>query len=172
MRELVPNAGTLGLMVNDASPATAAWVPEMLSAAGDIGQKIEVASANTSGQIDAAFEQFDKRKVSAIFVGGGALYNGEAKRIVALAARYSIPAMYSRRAAVMAGGLISYDSNVVDIYFQAGVYAARILMGERPSDLPVMQPTKFELVLNLKTAKALQLNLTPKLLALADEVIE
>jgi putative ABC transport system substrate-binding protein len=144
----------------------------MLKAAKAIGQEVEIFVANNEREIDDAFSAIAERKVHALLIGAGALFNGMPVKMAALAEHHSIPAMHSRREAVTAGGLVSYDASNSDIYRQAGVYAARILKGEHPADLPVLQPTKFELVLNLRTAKKLGLDLSPKLLALADEVIE
>jgi putative ABC transport system substrate-binding protein len=141
-------------------------------AAQVFGQQVVIAEATSGGEIDAAFAKFVERGAGALLVGTGAFTNSHREAIVALAARHAIPAMYSLREFASIGGLISYGPSITDAYRQAGIYAGRILKGEKPADLPVMQSTKFELVLNLKTARALGLDVPDRLLALADEVIE
>jgi putative ABC transport system substrate-binding protein len=172
LRDLVPEPGAFGLLVNSASPAASIWVPAMIATAKSVGQEMQVFHANNVAEIDAAFEAMIERRIRALIIGSGALFSSQWKKIVELSARKALPAVYSGREAVIGGGLLSYDSDFAESHRQAGRYAGRILKGERPGDLPVQQPTKFYFVLNLKTAKVLGLSPSPKLLALADEVIE
>jgi ABC-type uncharacterized transport system substrate-binding protein len=137
-----------------------------------IGQQIEVLYVSSDREIETAFTTLDQRGAVALLGGIGTFLSSQRERIVALAARHRIPAIYVFRDYVEAGGLMSYATSTIDAYRQAGIYAGRILKGEKPGDLPVILPTKFELVINLKTAKALGLEIPDKLLALADEVIE
>jgi putative ABC transport system substrate-binding protein len=145
---------------------------DVQNAAQAFGQQLVVAQATGLGEIAAAFTAFVERGAGALFVGTGAFTNSHREAIVALAAHRALPAIYSLREFVSIGGLIGYGSSITDAYQQAGIYAGRILKGEKPADLPVMQSSKFELVLNLKTAKSLGLQVPDRLLALADEMIE
>jgi putative tryptophan/tyrosine transport system substrate-binding protein len=145
---------------------------DVAKAAQALGLRLVIANATSRPEIEAAFATFAQRRTDAVLVGTGSLTNSYSEVIVALAARHSIPTMYSLREYVSVGGLVSYGTSITDAYRQAGIYAGRILKGERPADLPVMQSTQFELVLNLKAAKALGLDVPDRLLALADEVIE
>jgi putative tryptophan/tyrosine transport system substrate-binding protein len=167
LRELVPRNKTIGVVVD---PATNGERERTDIQA--MGQDFIFLNASTDAAFDAAFATFAERGVGAVLVGSGAFTLTHRKHIVALAERYRLPTSYSGRQFVIDGGLISYGASIGDAYRQAGGYAARILKGQKAADLPVIQSTKFELVLNLKTAKALGLDVPPKILALADEVIE
>jgi ABC-type uncharacterized transport system substrate-binding protein len=170
--ELVPKSSAIALLVNPNFPSSAASVHEVQAAARAIGRQILLLKASNPAEIDAAFAKLDKGRVGAVIVGADPFFYSERNRFVELAARYTIPAVYEQREFVTAGGLMSYGTNIADSYRQMGVYAGKILRGAKPDDLPVVQLTKFELVINLKTAKALGLTVQPNLIALADEVIE
>jgi putative tryptophan/tyrosine transport system substrate-binding protein len=172
LRQLVPGATTIGVVVNPYRADTEAERRDVLAAAQTIGQKLVVLDVSSEQNIEEAFAAIVQRGAGALYVGTGAFTNSHRERLVALAARHALPAAYSQREAVEAGGLMSYGTNIPEAYRLAGVYAARILKGEKPADLPVMRSTRFELMLNLKTAKTLGLEVPDKLLALADEVIE
>ena len=172
LRQLVSRTTTMAMLIGPDVPETIAERADVQKAAQALGQQVIVAQATSLGEIAAAFTAFVERGAGSLFVGTGAFTNSHREAIVALAAHRALPAIYSLREFASMGGLISYGTSITDAYHQAGIYAGRILKGERPADLPVMQSTKFELVLNLRTAKALGLELPPSLLALADEVIE
>jgi putative tryptophan/tyrosine transport system substrate-binding protein len=172
LRHLMPKATPMGVLVQPNTPNTEAERSEVLAAAQAVGQQLIVLGATSSRDIEAAFATFVQRGAGALQVGGGPFLNSNRERLVALAARHKLPTIYAWREAVVAGGLMSYGTSQTDAYRQAGVYAGRILKGEKPGDLPVMQATKFEFVINLKTAKTLGLEIPPTLLATADEVIE
>jgi putative tryptophan/tyrosine transport system substrate-binding protein len=174
MHELMPSATRFVLLVAANSPSAASPVITNLPAsASAMGLQIEVLVASgTIGDIDTAIERLAQKRMDAILVFPGGLFYSLREQLVAVMARHAIPAIYWDRPAVEAGGLMSYGSSVLDLDRQVGVYTGRILKGEKPADLPVQQPTKFELVINLKTAKALGLTVPPTMLALADEVIE
>src|SRR5215471_18935034 len=167
LRQLAPKAATIAMLVNPSTPETVAEQTDVHKAVQAFGQQFVLADANSAGEIEAAFAKFVERGAGALFVGTGAFTNSHREAIVALASRHAIPAMYSLREFASIGGLISYGTSITDAYRQAGIYAGRILKGEKPADLPVMQSTKFELVLNLKAAKALGLDVPDRLLALA-----
>jgi putative tryptophan/tyrosine transport system substrate-binding protein len=172
LRELAPRAGLMGIFVNPTSPNTDPYLAGIREVARALDQPIQVAKASTESEIDAAFATLTQQRASTLLVAADTLFNTRRDQLVALAARHGIPAIYQFREFTAAGGLISYGTDVVAVYRQLGVYAGRILSGVTPADLPVQQPTKFELAINLKTAKALGLEIPDKLLALADDVIE
>jgi putative tryptophan/tyrosine transport system substrate-binding protein len=172
LRELRPGATRIAVLVDPKWPTTERFVSELRAAALDVGQQLIVLDVGSDREIDTAFTTLVERGADALHAGIGSFVLSQRERIVALAARHRIPAIYTYRDYVAAGGLISYGTSVNDAYRLAGIYAGRILKGEKPGDLPVLLPTKFELVINVKTAKALGLEIPDKLLALADEVID
>jgi putative tryptophan/tyrosine transport system substrate-binding protein len=172
LREIVPKAKRIAMLFDPASSGGEASLSDMETAIRAGGQQPVVARAITIGDIETAFATFVSERADALLVISSALFTSQRDQIVPLAARHAIPASYSLREFPMAGGLISYGASITDAYRQAGAYVGRILKGAKPTDLPVMQPTKFELVINLKTAKALGLEVPATLLARADEVIE
>jgi putative tryptophan/tyrosine transport system substrate-binding protein len=172
LKELVPTATRIAYLVNPTSPNAELFSKGAAAAASALGIEIHVLNASTEHGLDVAFAALVKLGAGGLVVPGEPFFDNERERIVALAARYAIPAIYGTRENVVAGGLLSYGASIPDSYRQAGIYVGRILKGEKPADLPVMQPTKFEMVVNLKTAKALGLKVPPTLLATADEVIE
>jgi putative ABC transport system substrate-binding protein len=172
LRELRPGAARIAVLADPKFPPTERAVSEVRAAASAMGQQIEVFYVSSDREIETAFTTLVQRGAGALQAGSGAFLLSQRERIVALAARHRIPAIYTVRDYVAAGGLMSYASSQTDVYRQAGIYAGRILKGEKPGDLPVMLPTKFELVINVKTAKTLGLEIPDKFLALADEVIE
>jgi ABC-type uncharacterized transport system substrate-binding protein len=172
MRELLPKARAFGVLVNPRNPRAGADLASVRAAANTLG--IEVHSANASGKSDfeAAFALFQSTHTDALVILGDPVADRERGSLAELAVRHSLPAMYFSRGFPQVAGLISYGASAADAHRQAGHYTGRILRGEKPADLPIVQPTKFELVINLKTAKALGLEVPPTLLATADEVIE
>jgi putative ABC transport system substrate-binding protein len=172
LHELVPTATAIGFLVNPTDPNSPSETNDVEAAARVLGVHLHVENASSEREIDAAFARFDQQRVDALFVAADAFLNARRDQLAALASRQALPASYGIRDNVEAGGLMSYGPSITDAYRQAGVYTGRILKGEKPADLPVMQPTKFEFVINLKTAKALGLDVPAKLLALSDEVIE
>ena len=169
LRQLVPSATTIGVLDG---PDDHEDRGDVEVAARAIGQQLIVLSASNASEIQAAFATFVQQGVGALIIASNAFTFSNRNEIVALAAQYKLPASYGLRENATAGGLISYSASITDAYRQVGVYAGRILKGEKPGDLPVIQSTKFELVINLKTAKSLGLNMPTTLLATADEVIE
>jgi len=171
LRELAPKANLIAMLTNPNNPAEGNGRDEQ-AAARVIGQDTLVLNATSEREIDAAFATLVRQRANAIIVNADALFTARREQIVALANRYGIPAIYPWREFIEAGGLMSYGTSFAESYHQVGVYAGRILKGEKPADLPVVQPTKFELIINLKTAKALGLTVPQTLLVAADEVIE
>jgi putative tryptophan/tyrosine transport system substrate-binding protein len=172
LHELVPSTATIGFLENPNNPAFELTTRDVLAAAPAIGLKVRILKAGTDREIDAAFVSLVQARTGALLVGNDVLFNSRIEQVIALAARYGIPTMYPLREFVVAGGLISYGNSLIENYRQVGLYTGRILKGEKPSDLPVQQMTKLELIINLKTAKALGLQIPDRLLAIADEVIE
>ena len=172
LRELLPSATAIGFLVNPTNPASESETRDVQAAALALGLKLPVLNASSERDIDAAFASFAQQRVNAVIVSADAVFLSRRDQLVGLAARHAMPAIYHLREIAVAGGLMSYGTNVIDALRLAGVYAGRILKGEKPTDLPVQQTVKFELVINLTTAKALGLTFPPTLLALADEVIE
>jgi len=172
LRELVPAATTIAVLVNPRNPNTEGQVSDLHAAARTSGRDIEVFNATNANEIDAAFAAMREKRIGALIVGADPLFLNQRDQFVVLAARDRLPTMYGQREIAAIGGLISYGVSFPENYRQAGVYVGRILKGEKPADLPVVQPTRFQLVINLKTAKALSLDVPAKLLALADEAIE
>jgi len=172
LHELVPEATVLGLLVN---PANANAEPQSMDteeAARTIGRQLIVAKASNEPELDRAFASLAEQRASGLIVAADPFFTNRRDRIVALAVEYRIPSIYVDQLFVTVGGLISYGNSLVDEWYHVGLYTGRILKGDKPGDLPVVQPTKFELVINLSTAKALGLTVPPLLLATADEVIE
>jgi putative ABC transport system substrate-binding protein len=172
LRELVPSATTIGVLINPNNRDVAAEREELDAAIGKGGQKALIVESGPSDDIEGAIGKFAQNRVDVIIVTADPIFTNRRTQITTLAARYRIPAIYQWNLFVSAGGLISYGTDLEDMYRQAGQYAGRVLKGEKPGDLPVLQPTKFLLSLNLTAAKALGLQIPDKLLALADEVIE
>jgi ABC-type uncharacterized transport system substrate-binding protein len=170
LQELVPKASLIGVLVNPSYSGFDLQLQQLQEAAGTLRQELHVESARTEREIGAAFEAIIQRRASAILVANDPFFFNRTTQFVVLAARHAIPTLYFRREA--AGGLMSYGSDITEIYRALGVYAARILKGEKPGDLPVQLPTRFELVINLMTAKTLGIDVPPTLIARADEVIE
>ena len=172
LRELVPAASHYALLVNPNDPATESIVAGLRTAAGSIGREIEVFSAGSIREIDSAFAELVRKGCDALVVGNNSLLATRRVQLATLAAIHRLPAIYYTRASVEVGGLMSYGADIPDATYQSATYVARILKGEKPADLPVMQSTKFEFVLNLQTARSLGLDVPPGLLAIADAVIE
>ena len=172
LRELLPRQGTIAFVVNPNSASTPHQIEEMQAAAQAVGQPLVVVSVGTEEEVNMAFATMAERKVAGVLYGATLFFQVISERLVALAAHYRIPALYEWREFVTAGGLMSYSTDRNEVGREAGIYVGRILKGEKPTDLPVVQSSRFEFVINLKTAKALGLDLPLHVLQLADEVIE
>src|SRR5262245_9757041 len=172
LRDLLPQAARMALLVDPKMPVTESFVSDSLSAASAIGRQIQVLHASTGREIDQVFTRLVQKPIDALLVGPAVLFNIRRVQVATLATYHRVPAIYTQREAAEAGGLMSYGTNFAHAQHQAGIYVARVLKGEKPADLPVLQSTKFEFVINLNTAKAFGLSFPPGLLAIADEVIE
>ena len=172
LHELVPTPGSFGILFDPTFPDAGAHLKEVESASRTLGREIRVANASTESEIDKALAALVQWRITGLAVGAGPLFYNRRKQIITLAAQHRMPAIYENRETALAGGLMSYGVSVPGVYRQIGYYAGRVLKGERPAELPIEQPSKFELVINLKSANALGLNIPPMLLARADEVIE
>jgi putative ABC transport system substrate-binding protein len=170
--DLLPAANTFAVLVNPTNSNAEAISRDLMAAARALGKQLLVLPASTQHEIDRQFAVFVQQRADALIVSPDAFFDSQRDHIVALVARHAMPATYERRESAIAGGLMSYGASVADAYHQAGIYCGRLLKGEKPADLPVMQPTRLEFVINLKTAKTLGLTFPPGLLAIADEVIE
>src|SRR6516162_5196094 len=171
-RQLVPKANLIAYLVNPGSVDTEAERRDVQAAAQRLGQQLIILNASSDRDIETSFATFVQRGAGALMVGAGAFLFSNRERLVALAARHALPTIYADPEDATAGGLMGYGPSIVDAYHQVGIYAGRILKGDKPGDLPVMQSTKFDLIINMKTAKALGLTIPPGVLAIADEVIE
>jgi putative ABC transport system substrate-binding protein len=172
IRELVPAATVIAVLLNPTSSAAEQNIKDIQMTARALSQQVEILSASIEADFDTAFATVFRRRDRALLVGADPFFNSHRDEIIALASRYGVPAIYEFREFTMAGGLMSYGPDLADAYRQVGVYAGRILKGAKPADLPVVQPTKFELVINLKTAKALGITMPTSILVRADEFIE
>jgi putative ABC transport system substrate-binding protein len=172
LRDLVPGVSLIGVLVNSRFPPSAAELDNVKLAAQAVGQRLFVAGANDDAELDAALTSLVRERVGAFLVAAAPFFDTRQDRIVSFAVEKRLPAIYQFREYAVAGGLITYGPNVADSYRNAGVYVGRILKGTKPADLPILQPTKFDFVVNLKTAKAIGLTVPPTLLAEASEVIE
>jgi putative ABC transport system substrate-binding protein len=172
IQELVPSAARFAVLVNPDNPFTGAYVADLRAAAAAIGRQIEVLTATTSRDIDTAFRMLMEKRADALLVGPDPLFVSRRVQLATLAARHVMPTVYPFRDDAEAGGLMSYGPNLTDLFRLAGTYTGRVLKGEKPADLPILQATRFEFVINLQTADALGLEIPPTLLAVADEVIE
>src|SRR5215471_4113591 len=172
LHEMKPTAAVIGVLVNPNRPGLEAQSHELKAAADKLNLKLEIQRAATDSEIGAAFDVFVSRRIDALLVTADPLFNNHRAQVLSLAAKHSLPAIYQWREFPAAGGLMSYGPSITEAYHQAGVNAALILNGSKPADIPVVQPTKFQLVINLKTAKELGLTASPALLSIANEVIE
>jgi putative ABC transport system substrate-binding protein len=172
LRDAVPTAAVIGILINSTNPAAESRSKDLQMAARTLERSIAFVSASSESDLETAFAALIQRQARALLVSTDSFFTSQRDRLVALAARHALPAIYAWREFVEAGGLMSYGPIIDEVYRQVGIYTGRILKGEKPADLPFLRPTKFELVINLKTAAALGLTIPPLTLALADEVIE
>ena len=172
LRELVPQAAIVAVLLNPSNPDADLQRRDIQAAASAIGQDLRTFDVGNESDIETAFAALVRQRADALLVGSDVFLTNRREQIVALAARYAVPTIYSFRSFAESGGLMSYSTNLVEVYRQVGFYVGRILKGEKPANLPIVQPTKFELVINLKTAKAMNIKISDNLLSLADEVIE
>jgi putative tryptophan/tyrosine transport system substrate-binding protein len=172
LHELIPDAALLGVLADPAYPTTQSLITDLQAAARALGLQLVVVDARTDSDLEPAFASFSQQRVGAVLVSASTFFNRRTEQLAMLATRHALPAIMSYREFVLAGGLMSYGSSLGYTFHQAGIYTGRILKGEKPADLPVQQATKLELVINLKTAKALGLTIPETLLATADEVIQ
>jgi putative ABC transport system substrate-binding protein len=172
LHEMVPQAATIGMLVNPQAPGSESQLMEAQAAARTLARRIVVVKASSETDLDAAFTTLSQLRAEALLVAADPFFNTQREQLIALTARHALPAIYEFREFALAGGLMSYGTSLAGAYHQVGVYTGKVLKGEKPENLPVVQPTTFEMVINLKTAKALGLTFPPTLLAIADEVIE
>lgn len=172
LRDFIPNATSIAVLVDPAYPTAEAQVIDVQSAASQFGMNLIIQRAHSENDVNAAFNTFVQQRPQALLVCASPFFNSRRDQLVALATRHKLPALSEVREFAMAGGLASYGNSIIDVYRQLGVYTGRVLKGEKPADLPVVQPTKFELVINLKTARSLGVKISDNLITLADEVIE
>jgi putative tryptophan/tyrosine transport system substrate-binding protein len=172
LKEMLPKASVIAYLVNPSNPSGTLEMNEAVATAETLGIRLGMLNASTIGELDVAFATLGKLRADGLIVAGEPFFDSQREKIVALAAKYAIPTSYAWRENVVAGGLMSYGASLTDSYRQAGIYSGRVLRGEKPAALPVMQPSKFELVLNLKTAKTLGMTIPQSLLVRADEVIQ
>ena len=172
LRELVPQAAIVAVLLNPSNPDADLQRRDIQAAASAIGQDLRTFDVGNESDIETAFAALVRQRADALLVGSDVFLTNRREQIVALAARYAVPTIYSFRSFAESGGLMSYSTNLVEVYRQVGFYVGRILKGEKPANLPIVQPAKFELVINLKTAKAMNVKISDNLLSLADEVIE
>jgi putative ABC transport system substrate-binding protein len=172
MKELMPNAGVIGYLLNPAHQKSEIETKSVVAAAGALGIDVRILNAKSESELETVFAGLQGMRIRALVVSGEPFFDSQRERIVGLAARYAVTAIYAWREYVLAGGLMSYGTDLPESYRQAAIYAGRILKGEKPANLPVVQPTKFYLAVNAKTAKSLGIEVPPRLLGLADEVIK
>jgi ABC-type uncharacterized transport system substrate-binding protein len=172
LHQLVPAPTAIGMLVNPTSPYLDPETRDVMASAQSLGRQVKVLNASSGEEINAAFETLVQQRLAALVVSGDPFFDSQRDRLVMLSARHRVPAIYQWREYATIGGLVSYGTSITDAYRQCGVYVGTILRGTKPAELPVLQPTKFELVINLKTANALGLTVPPGLLVAADEVIE
>jgi putative ABC transport system substrate-binding protein len=172
LRQLIPKDSTIAYLANATNAATEAYTQGIEAAALNVGQRIIILNASTTAQIDSAFETIVAERVGGLLLAGEAFFASRRAQFIVQAAVHKIPAVYFAPEFTLNGGLMSYSDDRLESYRQAGIYVGRVLKGEKPADLPVVQPTKFDLVINLATAKSIGLTVPPTLLAIADEVIE